>query len=68
MGLEWTVVAVPLVAFDGPEADKDTREIPRSRSRFARIELAPVAAGAEFELKASLWAARPPLTGPEDVR
>ncbi len=69
VGPEWTVVAVPLVAFDGPEADKDTREIPRSRSRFARIELAPVAAGAEFELKASLWAARPPLTGgPEDVR
>ncbi|MFB3066383.1 MAG: FecR domain-containing protein [Planctomycetota bacterium] len=69
VGPEWTVVAVPLDAFDGPEADKDTREIPRSRSRFARIELAPVAAGAEFELKASLWAARPPLTGgPEDVR
>ena len=69
VGSEWTVVAVPLSAFDGPEADKDNREIPRSRSRFARIELAPVAAGAKFELKASLWAARPPLTGePEDVR
>jgi hypothetical protein len=60
---EWCVVAVPVAAFDGPDAEKGKRRLPRNRRHFVRLDLRAVDAGVEFELKASLWAARPPLAG-----
>ncbi|MFQ5844933.1 MAG: zf-HC2 domain-containing protein [Planctomycetota bacterium] len=69
VGTDWCVISVPVAAFDGPEARKGKRRLLRNRSRWVRLDLMAVDAGVEFELKASLWAARPPLTGePEDVR
>jgi len=60
VGRTWTVVAIPLAAFGGESAKRETIRIPRGRSRLVRFELRS-AVSKTFDLKASLWAPRPPV-------
>jgi hypothetical protein len=67
-GREWTVVAVPLGAFDAPEAERTVRQVGANSSALVRLELAPASAHARIDVQTSLWAARPPVEVPEVVR
>ncbi|MHC4550853.1 MAG: hypothetical protein ACYTEZ_19020 [Planctomycetota bacterium] len=68
VGTDWTVIAVPRDAFGAPTAARQERKISRGRSRLVRLELGPQEPDIEIELKASLWAHRPPTEVPEVVR
>jgi len=67
---DWTLITVPRTAFDKPArgvtiVSRKERKIPAGRSQLMRLELRPASADVTFELKASLWAARPPA---EEIR
>ena len=69
VGTDWTVVFVPKAAFDKvPETERGERKIPAGRSGLMRLELHPAIADVTFELKSSVWAARPPADHSEEVR
>jgi hypothetical protein len=61
VGPDWTVVAIPRAAFDGPEAERNVRAVGEQMSRLVRLELVASAPGTRVEVKRSLWAARPPV-------
>jgi hypothetical protein len=61
VGREWTVVAIPRAAFDGPEALRTVRRVGEDRSRLVRLELRASLARTRIEVQKSLWAARPPV-------
>ncbi len=61
VGAEWTVVAIPRAAFDGPEALRTVRRVGEDRSRLVRLELKASSLGTRIEVQKSLWAARPPV-------
>jgi len=67
LGRDWTVLAVPLVAFDAPTAERGERPVPESRSRLARLELR-ADSGTAIEIACCLWAARPPAETSEVLR
>jgi len=67
VGRDWTIIAVPRAAFEDAAAETTVRPV-GAGSRLVRLELAPTTAGTRIEVKTSLWAARPPLEIPEDVR
>ena len=69
---DWTLLTIPRTAFDEPAkgvriVSRKERRIPAGRSRLMRLELRPGSVDSEitFELKSSLWAARPPA---EEIR
>lgn len=69
IGPAWTVVAVPLGAFTGPDAVTGEMKIDAGRSRLMRLQLKPADPKIQFELRSSLWAERPPARdNPEVVR
>jgi hypothetical protein len=61
VGREWTVVAVRRADFDGAAAERTMRHVGAERSRLVRLELAGSDPQVQIEVKASLWAARPPM-------
>ncbi|MEM8885716.1 MAG: hypothetical protein AAGD14_16745, partial [Planctomycetota bacterium] len=62
-----SLVAVPLDAFDRPDADVREVEIAESRSRLVRLRLR-AENGESLKIKTSLWSARPPASASEDER
>jgi len=68
VGTDWTVVAVPRAAFRGPAAERKERRISVWFSRLVRLELRPTEPDVTIDIKASLWAGRPPTEVPEVVR
>jgi len=62
------VVAIALDSFQTADARTRTIEIPASRSRLVRLRLRTVEKDRKFELKRSLWSARPPASGSSVVR
>ena len=65
VGTDWTVIAVPRAAFRGPDAERKTRKISVWFSRLVRLELRPTEPDVTIDIKASLWAGRPPTEVPE---
>jgi hypothetical protein len=61
VGRDWTVVAIPRAAFDGPEALRTVRRVGEDRGRLVRLELKASRGRAVVEVQKSLWAARPPV-------
>jgi len=68
LGRDWTVVAVPRAAFSAATARRETRRIPAGTESLVRLELRPAEADTRIEIKSSLWAERPPVAQPEEVR
>jgi hypothetical protein len=68
VGTDWTVIAVPRAAFRGPDAERKTRKISVWFSRLVRLELRPTEPDVTIDIRASLWAGRPPTEVPEVVR
>lgn len=68
VGTDWTVIAVPRAAFRGPAAERQERRISVWFSRLVRLELRPTEPDVKIDIKASLWAVRPPTEVPEVVR
>lgn len=68
VGTDWTVIAVPRDAFDKEGVKRQDRKIPAGRSTLMRLELRPAVTDITLELKASLWAVRPPADHSEAVR
>ncbi|MHC4819879.1 MAG: hypothetical protein ACYTF8_17685 [Planctomycetota bacterium] len=68
VGTDWTVVAVPRAAFRDPAAERKERRISVWFSRLVRLELRPTEPDVTIDIKASLWAGRPPTEVPEVVR
>ncbi|MGQ0612423.1 MAG: hypothetical protein ACT4PV_01545 [Planctomycetaceae bacterium] len=68
VGSEWTVVGLPLEAFRAEGAERSERVVGTNASSLARLELAAGEDGASIDLQSSLWAARPPAGGSEEVR
>lgn len=68
VGTDWTVIAVPRAAFRDPAAERQERKISVWFSRLVRLELRPTEPDVKIDIKASLWAVRPPTEVPEVVR
>jgi len=62
------VVAIPLDAFDAPDARTRRVEVPVECSRLVRLRLRSQNEKSPLNIKASLWSARPPADAPEVVR
>ena len=62
------VVAIPLDAFDAPEARVRRVEVPVDRSYLVRLQLRSEDGVSPLKIKASLWSARPPADASEVVR
>ncbi|MHC4952724.1 MAG: anti-sigma factor [Planctomycetota bacterium] len=67
------VVAIPIESLGKSNENRRTIEIPASRSRLVRLRLRSAdsensATGTPFEIKASLWSARPPASDADVVR
>jgi len=68
VGTEWGLIAVPMEALRGPMADRKERKIPVDRRLFVRVELRSIDTDIPFELRGSVWAARPPADRSEVLR
>jgi hypothetical protein len=68
VGTDWTVIAVPRAAFRDPAAERKERRISVWFNRLVRLELRPTEPDVTIDIKASLWAGRPPTEVPEVVR
>ncbi|MHC4970964.1 MAG: hypothetical protein ACYTG3_01400 [Planctomycetota bacterium] len=68
VGTDWTVIAVPRAAFRDPAAERKERRISVWFNRLVRLELRPTEPGVTIDIKASLWAGRPPTEVAEVVR
>ena len=68
VGTEWTVVVVPITAFNEEGAERGERMVPANRSRLVRLELGAPEKGAGVELRSALWADHRPTASSEDVR
>ena len=68
VGTDWTVVSVAQKAFEDPSNQGKNRKIHVSRSRLKRLELRAANGDTTFELKASLWAVRPPVDLSEVIK
>jgi anti-sigma factor RsiW len=68
VGKDWTVIAVPRAAFRDPAAERKERRISVWFEKLVRLELRPTEPGVKIDIKASLWAGRPPTEVAEVVR
>ncbi len=68
VGTEWSVVVVPITAFNEEGAERGVRMVPANRSRLVRLELGATEKGAGVELRSALWADHRPTASSEEVR
>ncbi len=68
VGTEWSVVVVPITAFNEEGAERGKRMVPANRSRLVRLELGATEKGAGVELRSALWADHRPTASSEEVR